>query len=70
MGKLHNEELNCLYFFTKYYDDNQIKRTRWAWACSKHKEIRNVYKILDIKFHGKRPLTRPRHRWEDNIRME
>jgi hypothetical protein len=29
-----------------------------------------VYKILMGKPEGKRPLGRPRHRWEDGIRMD
>jgi hypothetical protein len=33
-------------------------------------EMRNVYKMLVGKPEGKRPLGRPRHRWEDNIRMD
>jgi hypothetical protein len=33
-------------------------------------EIRNMYKMLVGKPKGKRPLRRPRHRWEDNIRMD
>jgi hypothetical protein len=33
-------------------------------------EMRNAYNILVGIFEGKRPLGRPRHRWEDNIRME
>jgi hypothetical protein len=32
-------------------------------------EERNVYKILMGKPEGNRPLVRPRHRWEDGIRM-
>jgi hypothetical protein len=32
-------------------------------------ETRNIYKILVRKLEGKRPLGRPRHRWED-IRMD
>jgi hypothetical protein len=32
-------------------------------------EIRNAYTILVPKSEGKRPLGRPRRRWEDNIRM-
>jgi hypothetical protein len=32
-------------------------------------EIRNVYKILVEKPEGKRPLRRPRHIWENNIKM-
>ena len=30
---------------------------------------RSAYKILTGKPTGKRPLGRPRRRWEDNIRM-
>jgi hypothetical protein len=33
-------------------------------------ETRNAYNILVGKPEGKRPLRRPRRRWEDNIRME
>jgi hypothetical protein len=33
-------------------------------------EERNVYKVLVGKPAGKRPLGRPRHRWEDGIRMD
>jgi hypothetical protein len=32
-------------------------------------EERKVYKVLVGKLEGKRPLERPRHRWEDGIRM-
>jgi hypothetical protein len=34
------------------------------------REGRGVYKVLVGKPEGKRPLGRPRHRWEDNIRMD
>jgi hypothetical protein len=33
-------------------------------------EMRNAYKILIGKHKGKRQFRRPRHRWEDNIRMD
>jgi hypothetical protein len=33
-------------------------------------ERRCVYKVLVRKTEGKRPLARPRHRWEDNIKMD
>jgi hypothetical protein len=33
-------------------------------------EMRNVYKILVRKPEGKRPLGRPGHRWEGNIRID
>jgi len=31
---------------------------------------RGVYRVLVGKPEGKRPLRRPRHRWEDNIKMD
>jgi hypothetical protein len=33
-------------------------------------EERKVYKVLVGKLEGKRPLGRPRRRWEDGIRMD
>jgi hypothetical protein len=33
-------------------------------------ERRGVYRVLVGKPKGKRPLERPRHRWEDNIKMD
>jgi hypothetical protein len=33
-------------------------------------EDRKVHKVLVGKSEGKRPLGRPRHRWEDGIRMD
>jgi hypothetical protein len=39
-------------------------------ACSTVGEKRGVYRVLVGKPEGKRPLGRPRPRWEDNIRMD
>jgi hypothetical protein len=39
-------------------------------ACSTDGEKRNAYRILVGESEVKRPLGRPRRRWEDNIRME
>ena len=33
-------------------------------------QFRNVCTVLVRKAEGKRPLGRPRHRWEDNIKMD
>jgi hypothetical protein len=33
-------------------------------------EGRGVYRVLVGKFEGRRPLGRPRRRWEDNVRMD
>ena len=35
-----------------------------------HRERRNVYRILVENPEGKRPLERPKRRWEDNIKMD
>jgi hypothetical protein len=39
-------------------------------ACSTFGEKRNAYMILVGKSEGKRPLGRPKHKWEDNIKMD
>jgi len=38
-------------------------------ACSMHGVDESVYEVLVGKPGGKRPLGRPRRRWEDNIKM-
>jgi hypothetical protein len=43
---------------------------RWAGLVARMGEERKLYKVLVGKPEGKRPLGRPRHRWEDGIRME
>jgi hypothetical protein len=66
--KLHNEELNGLYS----PDIRAIKsrRMRWAGHVTRMGERRDVYRVLVGKPEGKKPLGRPRHRWEDNIRVD
>ena len=45
-------------------------RLRWAGHVATMVEGRSAFKILTDKPTGKRPLGRPRRRWEDNIRMD
>jgi hypothetical protein len=42
---------------------------RWAGYVARMGLERNVYRVLTGKPVGKRPLGKPRHRWEDGIRM-
>jgi hypothetical protein len=39
-------------------------------TCSAAGEKRGAYRVLVEKPEGKRPLGRPRRRWEDNIRID
>ena len=45
-------------------------RMRWAGHVARMGEERGVYRVLVGKLEGRRPLGRPRRRWEDNIRMD
>jgi len=42
---------------------------RWVGHVARREERKDVYRVLVGKPEGKRPLGRPRHRWEDNIKM-
>jgi hypothetical protein len=46
------------------------RRRRWAGHVACMGYGRNVYRVLVGKPEGKRPLGRPRRRWEDNIKMD
>jgi len=43
---------------------------RWAGHVARMGEGRGVHKVVVGKPERKRPLGRPRHRWEDNIKMD
>jgi hypothetical protein len=68
--KLHNEELHNLYSSPYIARTIKSRRMRWVWHvwCMRH--IRNEHKVLVGKPEGERPLGRPRHRWEDIIKMD
>jgi hypothetical protein len=68
--KLHNEELHNLYSFPDTIRQVKSRRMRWAGHVACMGEERKVYKVLVGNPEGKSPLGRPRHRWEDGIRMD
>ena len=43
---------------------------RWAGHVARMGEDKGLHRVLVGKPEGNRPLGRPRHRWEDNIKMD
>jgi len=68
--RLHNEELNDLYYSTSIVRVIKSRRIRWAGYVERIGERRGVSKVLLGKLEGRRPLGKPRQRWEDNIKMD
>jgi hypothetical protein len=68
--KLHNEELNDLYSLSIIVQVVKSRIMRWAGHVACMGEERGVHRTLMGKPEGKRPLWRPRCRWEDNIKMD
>jgi hypothetical protein len=53
-----------IYFLILFNDAFLVrKKDEIGEACSRHRKIRNAYKIFVGKPEGKRPLGRPRRRW-------
>ena len=66
---LHNEELNDLYSSPDIIWGTKWRRMDWVGHVARMGESRGVYRVFMWKPEGTRPLGRPRHRWEDNIKM-
>jgi hypothetical protein len=69
LRRLHNEELYAL------YSPNIIwviksRRLRGAESVARMGERRGAYRVLMWKPEGRRPLGRPRRRYEDNIKSD
>jgi hypothetical protein len=68
--KLHNDELYSLYSSPNIVRVIKSRRMRWVAHVACMGEGRGVYRVLVRRPEGKRSLGRPRHRWEDNIKMD
>jgi hypothetical protein len=66
--KLHNEELNDLYSTPNIMQVIKSRRMRWVGHVACIGERRGVYRVLVRKHEGKRPIGRPRRRWEIILR--
>jgi hypothetical protein len=62
--KPHKEELNDLYFSPNIAVAIKSRRIRWVGHVARMWERRDIYRILMGKPEGRRPIERPRCRWE------
>jgi hypothetical protein len=68
--KLHNDELHNLYSSPNIVRVIKSRRMRCAGHVARRGEGRGVYRVLVGRPEGKRPLGRPKRRWEDNIKLD
>jgi len=68
--RLHNEELNDLYSSPNIVQVTISRRMRWVGHVARMGERRGIYWFLVGEPMRKRPLGRPRHKWEDNVKMD
>ena len=70
MEKTTYEELNDLYCSPNIVRVVKSIRMKWVGHVARMGEGRGIYSVLVGKPEGKRPLGRPSHKWEDNIKMD
>jgi hypothetical protein len=68
--KLHNVELHGLYSSPGIISVIKPRRMRSVGHVERMGEVRGAYNILVGRLEGRRPLRRPRRRWENNIKMD
>jgi hypothetical protein len=64
------EEPHGLYSSPGIISVIKARRMRWAGHVARMGAVRGAYNILVGRPEGRRPLGRPRRRWEDNIKMD
>jgi len=67
--KMHYDELHSPYSSPNIVRMIKSWRVSWTGHVARMGEGRGVYRVLDGRPEGKTALERPRHRWEDNIKM-
>jgi hypothetical protein len=68
--KLHNDKLHNLYSSPNIVRVIKARRLRWVGHVACTGEGRGVYRVLVGKPEGMRSVGRPRHRQEDNIKVD
>jgi hypothetical protein len=64
------EELDIFYSSPNIIRQIKSRRMKWAGHVVRMGEERRVCRVLVGKPEGRRPLGRPRRRWDDGIRMD
>jgi hypothetical protein len=67
---VHNDELHNLYSSLNIIRVIKSRRMRWAGHVARRGEGRGVYRISVERPEGKRPLGRPKQRWENNVKLD
>jgi hypothetical protein len=70
LEKLHIHELHSLYSTPNVVRVIKSRRMRWAGHVARRGEGRIVHRLLVGRPEGKRPMRRPRCRWEYNIKLD
>jgi hypothetical protein len=68
--RLSNKQLYALYSSPDIIRITKSRRLRWAGHVARLRVMRGTYRVLVGKSEGRRPLQRPRRRWQDNIKMD
>jgi hypothetical protein len=68
--KLYSDELHSLYSSPNIVRVTKLRRMRWVAHVARMGDGRGVYGVLVGRPECKRPLGRPRRRWEGNIKMD
>jgi hypothetical protein len=68
--KLHNDELHKPHSSQNIVKVIKSRRMRWVGHVARMGEGRGVYRVLVGRSEGKKPLGRPRCRWDDNIKID
>jgi hypothetical protein len=67
---LHNDELHILYSSPNIVKVIKSRRMGWAGHVARIGEGRGIYRVLIGRPEGKKPLGRPRRRWENSIKLD
>jgi hypothetical protein len=66
---MHKDEFHNLYPSPDINKVIKLRRKRWAGHAARMVEMRNAFEVLVVQLEARRPLERPRRRWEDSTKL-